>query len=563
MRMPNLSIKAKTIILVVVLLGFLMMSSMYTLVKLGQIGSRIVTITEEDIPLTSTISEITINQLEQAINFERAQRFAVLMLDNPASAESYRIAREEFDRHGEIVNAEIKKGKEIASEAISHAHEEAARKEFEHVFSVLKNVEGQHAEFEQHSREAFEMIDAGDIEGAEAFAEKILQEEEALDHELENLLVEIGSFTQQSALEAEHEEQALERALVILSILAVASGVAVSALIITAVCRGLAEVVNVADTIAQGDLSQAIPDRGKTEVGELLMSMKSMQKALKDMVIDLEGSSAQLAAASEELSAVSEETNRNLHQQQMEVEQVVTAMNEMTATVHEVANNAGITSQTVMQANNEAVEEARVVRETITKIDDMATGVNRAAEVIGVLSKDSDNIGTVLDVIKSIAEQTNLLALNAAIEAARASEQGRGFAVVADEVRTLAQRTQESTQEIHDMIERLQTGAHDASTAIEAGRQQAENGLEQTRRTGEKLIELSEFVSRINDMNTQIATAAEEQSSVAEEINRNITNVSQLGEQNATASNETTASSEELARMAQHLQDLISRFKIA
>ncbi|THB70290.1 MAG: methyl-accepting chemotaxis protein [Gammaproteobacteria bacterium] len=225
--------------------------------------------------------------------------------------------------------------------------------------------------------------------------------------------------------------------------------------------------------------------------------------------------------------------------QKAEVDKVATAMTEMSATVHEVARNATEAAEAAQRADEETSKGKMVVSQAIEAIDLLASEVNDAAQVIHRLEQDSDEIGAVLDVIRGIAEQTNLLALNAAIEAARAGEQGRGFAVVADEVRTLAQRTQQSTQEIQNMIERLQSGAQDAVKAMEQGRSRAQVGVEQAAEAGTSLETIAQAVGTISDMNTQIATAAEEQSVVAEEINLNIVSISDMADKLA---NETGAS---------------------
>jgi len=193
----------------------------------------------------------------------------------------------------------------------------------------------------------------------------------------------------------------------------------------------------------------------------------------------------------------------------------------------------------------------------------LASEVENAADVIDKLRQDSENIGTVLDVIKGIAEQTNLLALNAAIEAARAGEQGRGFAVVADEVRTLASRTQESTQEIQEMIERLQSRSSDAVNVMEQGRSRAEKTVDQAAMAGDSLDAITNSVASINEMNTLIAAASEEQSSVSEEINRNVVNINSLADDSVQGAQQTTSESEALAALAQRLQDLVSQFKTA
>ncbi|WP_371106547.1 methyl-accepting chemotaxis protein [Pseudomonas sp. CF161] len=237
-------------------------------------------------------------------------------------------------------------------------------------------------------------------------------------------------------------------------------------------------------------------------------------------------------------------------------------MNEMAATVQEVARNAEEASEAAVAADQQAREGDRVVSEAIAQIERLATEVGNSTDAMSHLKHESDKIGSVLDVIKSVAQQTNLLALNAAIEAARAGEAGRGFAVVADEVRSLAQRTQKSTEEIEELIVGLQSGTQQVATIMDNSRGLTESSVELTRRAGGALENITRTVSAIQAMNQQIATAAEQQSAVAEEINRSVLNVRDVSEQTSAASEETAASSAELARLGIHLQSLVGRFRV-
>jgi len=312
----------------------------------------------------------------------------------------------------------------------------------------------------------------------------------------------------------------------------------------------------------EGDLTVRLPDSGSDEIGQLVTNFNTFVSKLQGLIGEIVGSIAQLASAAEEMSAISKQSNASVVQQQVETQQVATAMNEMSATVQEVARNATQTSTAAHDASGEANGGRQVVEETVSSINALAGEVETAAATIHQLENDSENIGSVLDVIRGISEQTNLLALNAAIEAARAGEQGRGFAVVADEVRTLASRTQESTLEIQTMIERLQTGAAEAVVVMEQGRTRAQVSVKNAARAGESLRLITDSVTSISDMNTQIASAAEEQSAVAEEIDRNITNISQLGDQTAEGARQTEESSQEMAQLAVQLQTLVGQFKV-
>jgi methyl-accepting chemotaxis protein len=333
----------------------------------------------------------------------------------------------------------------------------------------------------------------------------------------------------------------------------------VSTSIVAPLRRAVARMDDIAD--GDGDLTQRLAAQGNDEVTELARGFNRFADKVQALVQQVQGSTTQVATAAEEMSAITAQTSAGVQRQRSEIDQVATAMTEMAATVQEVARNAAGAAEAAREANGEAGDGKRVVDATISSIHALAREVSQAAEVIDHLAADSESIGSVLDVIRGIAEQTNLLALNAAIEAARAGEQGRGFAVVADEVRTLAQRTQTSTREIQQMIEKVQDGARGAVAVMQAGRKRAEDSVRQAGEAGSSLQTITYAVSAISDMNMQIASAAEEQSAVAEEINRNIVNIGSVADETATGSEHTATASAELARLGTDLQRAAGKFK--
>jgi len=310
----------------------------------------------------------------------------------------------------------------------------------------------------------------------------------------------------------------------------------------------------------QRDLSLRAQEKGSQEIVQMAAVFNMMLSEFEKLMGGVKGSVGLLKEATQELSVVIEKNGEDMTSQQSESEQLAAAMNQMAATAQEVARNATDAATAVQTAEGSAQESAEIAVAAMCAMDNLVTEVDSAAGVITKLEEDSSSIGMVLDVIKGIAEQTNLLALNAAIEAARAGEQGRGFAVVADEVRTLASRTQESTNEIQAMIERLQAGTRDAVKVMMHAKELGEDGSAQTEATAEALAEISGSVKSINDMTTQIAGAAEEQTAVTEEMSRNITNITEASESTLQGSIQTAETTEHLKSLSEQLHGVLDEF---
>lgn len=384
-----------------------------------------------------------------------------------------------------------------------------------------------------------------------------------IERTLGSLVNELKEVIHSTSIELQEEADSASTQVLTWMVIGVVFGVLVAFFMSRMITLPINAAVHAMEDLAEGegDLTRRLDDKGKSEVALMAKGFNKFASKVQALVSQVAGSVDNLSNVVSDVSGIVDQTQAGAQQTRQQTEQVVTAITEMTATVQEVASNANLAADSAQQADDNAKAGQQIVGQTVSSINSLAGEIETGSNVINKLSQDAESIGSVLDVIKGIAEQTNLLALNAAIEAARAGEQGRGFAVVADEVRTLASRTQQSTTEIESMIDSLQVQARAAVKAIGDGQEKAKASVEQASTAGQSLNEITDSVATITSMNIQIATASEEQSAVAEEINQNVVNISNVAEENAEASNQLSSSSHDLAQLASELQALVSQFK--
>ena len=373
----------------------------------------------------------------------------------------------------------------------------------------------------------------------------------------------VSVFTDESHIQVLLDKQLIQILLeiVLLDIILV---VCLSWLLSSSVLVRLSEVTLAIADIAEGegDLTCRIDNKSKDELGQLCDSFNLVIQKLQKVMLEVSSDAEQLTQTAKHTSNITEQTTHGVQNLKSETTQVATAIHQMSATTVEVANNAALAAKSAQLAQQETTRGKETLDITVREISELAEAIGEAEAVIKHVAEDSNSISSILDVIRGIADQTNMLALNAAIEAARAGEQGRGFAVVADEVRTLAQRTQEATEEIQKTIEKLQTGTQEAVTVSERALEQTTQVVTSAEKTGEGIQEITNSIEEIATFTTQIADATEQQSSVANEVDQNVINISNITDETAEGAEETARANEQLAQLSVNLQKVVNQFKV-
>jgi methyl-accepting chemotaxis protein len=419
--------------------------------------------------------------------------------------------------------------------------------------------------WQQSAREVFSLAENNRLEEARKLA---ATETAARFDSLRNYFDEVGAHADEQAREralaVSSEGQNSSVAILVITAIAIAGSIVLFVVFLRMIIQSISTLREHLDNIAQGegDLTQRVPVELDDDLGALARSFNQVLENLQSMIASIQQLTIELGQGADNLRQASKDNNEGVNRQTSAISMVATAINEMQSAIGEVAGNASEAANVTREAENKGNNSAKIIRKSSEQVHRLSAQITKAVDVIRKLSDDSNNIASVLDVIRGIAEQTNLLALNAAIEAARAGDQGRGFAVVADEVRTLAKRTQQSTEDIQAMIEALQTGVSEIVSVMETGSQEASETVKLSTDAEQELNAILDAMTRITDMNTSVASATEQQTQVVDEINRSITEIDDLASESATRSEEIDGISQSLDAYARELEKQTGRFRV-
>jgi methyl-accepting chemotaxis protein len=507
------------------------------------------------IEIKSNLSNLAERRLPAALLVGKMNSEFLLIRLHLANLLSAKTASEKDTLNNALIKA-VQQYNETATQTAVFHKTPAGRATFEKALTAKTKFDALYTELVQH-------INANNIDDAlQLRSEKY----SAAAADVTSALKDLAEYQRQTGIkqaeQAEHSISLAEMTALLAVIFAVGFGAVLAVVFTRSLVRPMEQAVTASQAIAAGDLSFHFADDEPDEAGELIRAMVQMQKQLQSTLDDINQSASQLTVTSEELSVVTESSAYTMQQQNSELEMAATAVTELTTAIEEVARSAASTSDNSNKADQTSQQGQQKVNLTIDSIQTLEGELQVSRTDIIQLSDHVNEIGSVLDVIRAIAEQTNLLALNAAIEAARAGESGRGFAVVADEVRALAHRTQQSTKMIEQTISKVKAGTQKTVVTMENSSERATQTLKLAIEAGEALKLITQSIGQISDQNMTIASAAEEQATVAREVDKNLINIKDLSVQTSTGADETKASSIELAQLAEHLSGLVKQFKV-
>ncbi|OEE68803.1 chemotaxis protein [Enterovibrio norvegicus FF-33] len=525
----NVTIKQRLTMFVALVCGIQIIVGAFVFYKLAYIESHVQGVAHRDIPVLASISKATEHQVEQRVHYNKAFRYALEIGLEPKAQANYDKEKAYFYTFGDkVINNFNTIGQFFTEGTVNGTAEEQVA--FNSANAKLNDVVALHAKWMAHVEDVFKELEGGHVHEAEMLDAVVGEEAEATTKQVDNLLADVGKFTEVAVLDIEEKAVLLEIAVVSSVIVALLVAIIMSRIILNRIYVGLTKVSNALAIQAAGDFSRSAVIDEPGIIGELQKNMEGTRKSTNAMIAKV---ADEVGEAVKMLNTAAQAVKRNSDAQSGEIIQVATAVNEMSATAQEISNNAIQTQTATESASQQSSESMRINQESMKQTNSLIESLNLSSVALTELEKNSGNITSVLDVIKGIAEQTNLLALNAAIEAARAGEQGRGFAVVADEVRSLAQRTHDSTSEIETMIAQLSSVTKEAVDTMQKSCEMGDQTLKLSQESSSLLAQAGNATAEVTDMNLLVASAAEQQSGVVEEINVNVNKISEMATQSA------------------------------
>lgn len=560
--LSNFKISTKIYAFAALLVSLIAILGGVSLFQMQKIGNELVDIAEEYIPISNQLTQITINQLEQAVIFEKALATA---LETKLSIPNVKPLGElvsKFEKLAHKTEALIIKTEEKIAEGIELSHSQEAKQEFANLLATMKKIDAEHIEYDKGAMAVLNGVDSLPIEQSIALAAPIIKLEEKIDHELTQALKHIQEFTLRATLQAEHDEIVGQRIITIIFIISLVLALVLSVFIVRMIVKPVNEMRDNLQALVgeDADLKVQLPET-KDEVGEAAVAFNQLMQKLRKMIMHISESTVELNSKSSSAIEVMDQALRSIEQQQQQTSNVTAAISQVAGSVREVSSSTDRAAELGTQVKEQVSSGLSAAQSSHQIIQNLSANVKSAATEIKSLEDETDRIAEVLNGIRGIAEQTNLLALNAAIEAARAGESGRGFAVVADEVRALAQRTQTSTQDIQTLLESLQQEVSRAVNTMQEGQSNAVLCLDKSVLTAEVLSAATEAVNEIAQLNTQIASAAVEQSQAVGEVHDNLVGIVEGSESTTLNAQETAATSHQISNGLQGLTKFVGQLK--